>query len=297
MSFGEGNPFTDITGGFSSLLKKMTDAIAALPCHSESKVSQKNAVTDDYPENVLICTELPPFKSAVYGQLSDYFYIWLRRSLQHIYPELFKQTVTPKCELSTAPECGGKTADDSQAEYVPELEHVCKKLCSASTEQYPALLFADYHTGDEAAIRRGEKTTWGNRIAALLSAGFSISTVLPLWERKPSSNASGGKFLIVCKKTREASLKATRRGFISTFKNEYPARLDSLLRDVDPQDQRILAIGCGLQIYSRYHSVINADGTNMSTHDALQIILQEMDEYFALPVCNAQNVEDSTREG
>ena len=117
-------------------------------------------------------------------------------------------------------------------------------------------------------------------MTGLLSAGFTIRNVLPLWDKKGASNAL--KVLIVCGKPGELSRKATRRGFVSTFKKEFPTYLDSLLKNVDTEDQRILAMGCGLRLYSEYKEILNADGTNMNTHDALQIIVQEMDDYFSL---------------
>ena len=297
LSFGEGNPFSDITGGFQNLLKKITDAVADLPCNAESSVSQKNAVTDDFSEDVLVCTELPYDKAVGYAHLSDYFYIWLRRSLQNIYPELFKQTVTPKDELSTVAEFYGTDPLEAQLKYASELEQVCKKLFASASRLYPALIFYEYHAENDKAIRDGGKSSWEVMISSLLSAGFTISNVLPLWEKKGSANASNRKVLIVCRKPQELSLKATRRGFVSAFKREYSQQLDTLLRNTETKDHRILAMGCGLRIYSSYKAILNADGTSMSTHDALQIIMQEMDEYFALASCSALNDENATREG
>lgn len=294
LSFGEGNPFTEITGSFTSLLRKVVDTVAGFPCKSESTVSQKNAVTEDFPENVLVCTELPYDKAAGYAHLSDYFYIWLRRSLQHIYPDLFKQTVTPKEELSTVAELYGADANDTQQKYTSELGRVCSKLYAAATEKYPALIFFEYHIDDDKAIRHGEKSSWEVIISSLLSAGFTISNILPLWGKKGTSDA---KVLIVCRKSHELTAKSTRRAFVSTFKRDYCERLDELLKDADAKDHRILAMGCGLSIYSNYKAIINADGTNMSVHDALQIIMQEMDEYFALTASSASNDENAAMEG
>ena len=72
----------------------------------------------------------------------------------------------------------------------------------------------------------------------------------------------------------------TRRGFVSTFKRVFPERLPELLKNTDTSDHRIIAMGCGMSIFSEYKAIINADGSKMSTRDALQIILQEIDEYF-----------------
>ena len=141
LSFGEGNPFTDITGGFSSLLKKLVDVIAGLSCHAESEARQGDAVTDDFPENVLVCTELPHDQASGHAYLSDYFYIWLRRSLRHIYPDLFRQTVTQKDEFSAVSERYGETPDATRTEYARELGQVCEKLFACASDRYPALIF------------------------------------------------------------------------------------------------------------------------------------------------------------
>ena len=62
----------------------------------------------------MVCTELPYYKAIGYAALSDYFYIWLRKSLKTIYPELFNHMVTSKDELSTCGQYEGKHAAECE---------------------------------------------------------------------------------------------------------------------------------------------------------------------------------------
>ena len=279
-NYAEANPFTDVSGNYAALLKKLSETIASLPCGAESKVYHGDAITGQYPENVLVCTEIPYYRAIGYAHLSDFFYIWLRRSLQHIYPELFNQTVTSKEELSTVSQYYGEAPAAAKEKYETELKLVCQKLFAASTEEYPALIFFEYRRDDETNIRNGTRSHWDAIADGLISAGFTISVVLPLWDKKDAEKGISARVLIVCEKQQEKLSGITRRGFVSSFKRVFPERLVELLQNADPTDHRIIAMGCGLSIFSTYKAIVNADGSKMTTHDALQIIVQEMDEYF-----------------
>ena len=291
-NYAEANPFADISGNYSALLNKLTETIASLPCSAESKVYHGDAVTEPYPENVLACTEIPYFRAIGYAHLSDFFYIWLRRSLQHIYPDLFNQTVTSKEELSTVSQYYGEDPAAAKDKYEAGLKRVCEKLYAASSEEYPALLIFAYRTDDEPTIRSGGRSHWYAIADAIISAGFTISGVLPLWDKRDAEKGISARALIVCRKGQEKLSGATRRGFVSSFKRVFPERLEEQLKNADPADRRIIAMGCGLSIFSAYKQIINADGSRMSTQDALQIIVQEIDEYFL-----DTNTEEMNPEG
>ena len=278
-SFGEGNPLTDQTGGFPSLLKKLTASIAGLPGGAESRVFFGNAVTEPFPEHVMVCTELPYSKETGLAPLSDYFYIWLRRSLRHIYPELFSQTVTAKEELSAASEHYGAAPEQGRAQYEADLKTVCRKLYDCAVRDYPALMITAYRKED-ALLRDSAVSAWESVLDGVLSAGFSISNLLPLWDKKAAERGAGARVLIVCRKGQEKRPGLTRREFVSSFKRAFPEHLEELFRNADPADRRIIAMGCGISIFSEYKAILNADGSRMSTRDALQIILQEIDGFF-----------------
>ena len=100
-TFAEGNPFSSVSGNFKTLLGSVAESVEHLGCGSAVVVSQENALSMEHPQNVMICTELPYYRDIGYANLSDFFYIWLRRSLKETYPQMFLSMVTPKEELST----------------------------------------------------------------------------------------------------------------------------------------------------------------------------------------------------
>ena len=284
-NYAEANPLSNISGNYRSLLSKLTEAIAELPCGANNAVTQGDAAEIRFPENVLICTEPPYYKSIGYSYLSDFFYIWLRLGIGKIYPDLFDAALTPKMELTTSSEYYGTSREEARNRYESQMASVCKKLFLSANEQYPTLLFFAYTSEDAAAINRDDSSNarpspWEAMIANLLSAGFSISGTLPVSDKK-ALNASATRVLIVCKKTLQKKSSVTRRDFVTVLKKTLPKELDVLLSFAQDTEKSILAMGCGLSIYTSYASIMNASGSNMSVHDALQIIAQKTEEYFA----------------
>ena len=284
-TYAEGNPFSSISGNYQTALKHVVAAIRNLPCGSEVTVNQADAVLSEFPKNVFVCTEIPYYKNIGYAHLSDFFYIWLRRSLKPIFQILFHPIVTSKEELSTVDQYFGKDAQLSEQIYESKLRTVINKIYACSSTEYPALLFFEYHSVDEAAITAvssstGKQTPWEYFLGALVQAGFTVTATWPMRNEPASEKADAVRMLIVASKVGKEG-QITRRGFITTMKRELPGALDKMfLGEIDPCDRVLSAMGAGIAIYSRYQKVLNADATEMSAHDALQVIRLEVDEYI-----------------
>lgn len=294
-TFAEGNPFSTITGNFSTSLKNVVTAIKELPCGSEATVYQGDTVTTEFPKNVLICTELPYYKAIGYAHLSDFFYIWMRRSLKQIFPELFNQMVTSKEELSTVGQFYGREQKECEAEYEAKMNSVIEKLYECANPKYPSLLFYEFHKADRKAMENYEDESvlspWEVFTGNLVKAGFSISAVWPMRSEAASNRADGFRILVVVRK-QEKTEQTTRRGFVATLKRELPEVTNTAFcAGVDDVDKIITALGCGLSIFTRYKRVMNADGSDMCIHDALQIVFQETTE-----ILNASTDDDSIGE-
>lgn len=281
-NFAEGNPFSKFSGNFKSALKSVVDAVRNLPCGSEVTVYQGDAVTVEYPKNVLTCTELPYYKSIGYAHLSDFFYIWMRRSLKPIFPELFIQMVTPKDELSTVAQYYGKEAQECELQYESKMRTVLEKLFQAADQNYPTLLYFEFHKVDWDVMDNNstKKSPFETIIQSLVDVGFATNALWPMRSEIQSDNADGFRILIVARKQYKTE-QTTRRAFINTLKRELPDLLETAFcAGVDKYDKRMVAIGCGLSIATKYKRVINADGSSMTMHDALQIINQESKDYL-----------------
>lgn len=291
-NFAEGNPFSSMTGNFTSALKNVVAAIANLPCGSEVKTYQGDAVTVSFLENALICTELPYYKAIGYAHLSDFFYIWMRRSLKPIFPDLFSQMVTSKNELSTVGQFYGEEQKECEEQYEAKMRTVAKKLYCSATPDYPSLLFFEYHRADENIIHTGgaESSSWEKMLQGLVDVGFAINAIWPMRSEQASDKADGIRVLIVARK-QEKTEQTTRRAFINTLKRELQEKTDmAFCAGVDNCDKELVAMGCGLSVLTRYKRVMNADGFDLNMHDALQIIYQES------KVFTDMNSEDKSSE-
>lgn len=288
-TYAEGNPFSSITGNFETALKNVVSAIKKLPSGGQVTVVQNDAVASDYPENVLVCTELPYYHSIGYAHLSDYFYIWMRRSLKEIFPDLFNQLVTSKDELSSVDRYFRKTIKDSEQEYVNKLRVALEKMMHACNPNYPSLLFFEFHKADLLACQSDSLGPWEMLLENLYEVGFSVNAVWPIRASTVVENADGIRILIVVRKT-DRTEKATRRTFVATLKRELSSLLETALcAGVDDEDKTIVGLGCGLSIFTKYVRVINADGTNMNLHDALQIIYQEIIDWMQRTADNSDS--------
>ena len=121
-----------------------------------------------------------------------------------------------------------------------------------------------------------EVSPWEIMVQNMQDVGFAINAVWPMRSEAYSGKADGTRILIVARKMYKSEM-TTRRGFITTLKRELPKMLEkAFCAGVDGWDKEIVAMGCGLSIFTRHKQVMNADGSNMVVHDALQLIYQEI---------------------
>lgn len=295
--FAEGNPFSSVTGNYETMLKNVYESVLGLYTGVPVIVKQSNAVTMQYPRNSILFTELPYYDNVGYADLSDYFYIWLRKCLRMVYPELFEKVVTSKEELSSIPEhYGGDSVAAVQA-YRSGIEQLCLHFYDAAAKDYPSVIFYEYSKQDENALSTIEKneelTPFEFLIKSLVQAGFMVTGVWPIRTEKPSQRFGSYRIAVVFRKKNVEPQDITRRGVITTLKRELPKLLDIAFGvDVEEIDKPIVGLGLGLSVLTRYRKVMNADGSDMDIHDALQLIHQETIDYINVHSVNVQTKEE-----
>ena len=282
-TYAEGNPFSKITGNLSSALKNVVNAIRNLPIGSEVSVLQQDARVAAYPQTAIVCTELPYYKAIGYAALSDYFYIWLRKSLKSIYPELFNRMVTSKDELSTCGQYEGKNVAECEQSYEAQMRDMLIRLAECADRKFPQLFFFEFHKGDELALVDGNNGTaspFETLIGSMIHAGYEITAVWPMRSAVASEKADGTRILIVAR-VHDKTDQTTRRGFAAALKKEFPLVFERMLcAGVDACDKKIIGIGAGLSLFTRYKRALNASGSDMKAHDALELIYQEVLGYL-----------------
>ena len=285
--FAEGNPFSTPTGNYDSMLKNVVESIKGLYIGKSAKVTQKNALAIRFPKNSILFTELPYYDNVGYADLSDYFYIWMRRCLKDVYPDLFEKVVTSKEELSSIPEHNNGDAGKAVEEYRQGLKKLCCHFAESASEEYPSIVFYEYSKQDERLIAEDVNMEKEGSLEYLLNslyeAGFMLTGLWPIRTEKPNVRFDSLRVAIVFHKRTSEYQNTTRRSVINTIKRELPEALKiAFSAGIDEIDKPIAGLGLGISIFSRYEKVINADGTTMSLHDALMIIYQEVKDYIRM---------------
>ena len=282
--FAEGNPFSSVTGNYDTMLLDVVRSVRNLACNKAATVVQGDGTCFEFPQNSILFTELPYYDNVGYADLSDYFYVWMRLCLKDVYPMLFEKVVTSKEELTSIPEHFGGDAELARQTYEDGIRRLFNNFRKFVTKSAPSIVF--YVLGKKDLQMMSSDTNnnsaWENIIDALINDGFNVMATVPVRTEKPTDNNEATRVAIIFGMRDEDAVQTTRRGFISALKKELPELLHSMYEmDMYDWDRPITGIGCGLSIFSRYKKIINANGSAMSVHDALQVIYTEVMEYIS----------------
>lgn len=286
--FAECNPFSNSTGNWSGAVNWICSAMERFPIMpQESYAGQHDAQTDCGLRNVVISTDPPYYDNIGYADLSDYFYIWLRRSIRDIYPELFGTMLVPKAEeLVATPYRFEGGMDEAKTFFEDGMSQTCQQLYKYSLEDVPVTIYYAYRQSDTDKDDKTASSGWETMLSAIIHAGFSITGTWPMrTERtvgiKGHTNMLASSIVLVCRKRKADAAVCTRRQFINELKRELRPALHKLQNsNIAPVDLAQSAIGPGMGVFSKYSQVLDADGTPMTVRSALQIINQELDLYF-----------------
>lgn len=237
--------------------------------------------------NVMVSTDPPYYDNIGYADLSDFFYIWMRQSLKKTYPDLFSTVLVPKAEeLIATPYRHNGNAEAAKSFFEDGMLSACKQIYLAAREDIPVTIYYAYKqsNNDSDGV---SSSGWETMLQSIIKAGFTITGTWPIRTEKPGrqigigTNALASSIVLVCRKRPEDAPQTTRRNLIAILRRELRPALKKLqASNIAPVDLAQSAIGPGMGVFSRYRSVLEADGTPMSVRSALQIINEEIDLYF-----------------
>lgn len=296
--YAEVCPFSNATGNWRKAVDWIARVIELLPTYPSAKVEQNDAVlevTSGENRKELVSTDPPYYDNIHFADLSDFYYIWLRRSLRESYPELFRLMLVPKAEEIVAaphrfvPAPPGERKAKAEAHFLTGLGKAFQLMRTRMHPDYPLTVYYAFKQSETNKVDGSVASTgWETMLEGLLKAGFQITGTLPMrTERKNrlnaiETNALASSIVLVCRPRPDAASLASLRDFISSLRRELPDALHHLQQgNIAPTDLAQAAIGPGMAIFSQYSKVLEADGSPMRVRTALQIINAEMDVYFA----------------
>ncbi|MEH2258877.1 DUF1156 domain-containing protein [Nostoc sp.] len=299
--FAEANPLSESTGNFIGAVNWIAKVIEISPCSTQGFVERIDATKSDiYAKSIVVSTDPPYYDNIGYADLSEFFYVWLRRSLSFIYPDLFSTILIPdkERELVATPYRFGGNKQKAKEFFETGLGETFKRMREMAHDGYPLTVyyaFKQTETDDEVSLTEAKgnsesraSTGWETMLEGLIKAGFTITGTWPMrTERSARSvsigtNALASSIALVCRPRPETASSTTRRQFVNILKRELPDALQKLQQgNIAPVDLAQASIGPGMEIYSRYSKVLESDGERMPVRIALQLINQTLDEFFA----------------
>lgn len=286
--FPEAALLKDTVGGFVPAAKFIADCIEKLPQRGVGVVQQQDAMSSGVSVAKVVSTDPPYYDNIGYADLSDFFYVWLRRSLRPIFPDLFTTVAVPKAEELVATPYRHGSRDKAEAFFLDGMTQAMHRLAEQVHPAYPVTIYYAFKQSESDGVEGTTNTGWDTFLAAVIDAGFDITGTWPMRSEQEfrmvgmGTNALASSIVLVCRPRSEHAVTATRRDFLNALKNELPAALSQLQAgNIAPVDLAQAAIGPGMAVFTRYNRVIDAEGNSMSVRSALALINQVLDETLA----------------
>ncbi len=289
--YAETNPFSASAGNAMSGIDWAYKAINLFPASPHGFIQQFDAATQNISSDKVVSTDPPYYDNIGYADLSDFFYVWLRRSLKPIYPNLFATMAVPKAEELVATPYRHGSKEKAETFF---LQGMTKAIGNLATQAHPAFPVSIYYAFKQSETKDDStsSTGWETFLEAVIKAGFSIDGTWPmrteLGNRMISSgtNALASSIVLVCRKRKADAETVSRREFQRELRSTMPEALETMIggesgrSPIAPVDLAQAAIGPGMAIFSQYAAVLNQDGSTMNVHDALIMINREITDYL-----------------
>ncbi len=284
--FPEVNPFSGAAGDFYLSLYNLTKSIPSFNNSPRGYSSMLDACKQKDSKDKIISTDPPYYDNISYADLSDFFYVWLRKPLKTLFPDLFSTMVVPKNDELIVSSYRHGNHDLSKKKFIKGMTETFQNLAFSANKLFPITIYYAFRQSENT---NGEivSTGWETILEAIIKAGLKIQGTWPLRTERPTGvkvnvNALASSIILVCRIRAHNSGMTTRRDFQKELREQLIISLRQLQKtSIAPVDMAQAAIGPGMAIFSSYSRVIEADGTPMKVRTALALINEVLDEILA----------------
>ena len=288
--YAEANTVSGPSGSFESMFKNTLAGLLSIGARADSNghAQQLDAASQVASQGKIVSTDPPYYDNIGYADLSDFFYVWLRRSLHSVVPELFATLAVPKAEELVATPYRHVSREKAEEFFLDGMTLALQCLAGLSHAAYPVTIYYAFKQSENNSNGSTSSTGWETFLDAVMRARFSVNGTWPVRterenrKRNQGANALASSIVLVCRPRPTDSPIATRREFIDALKVELPDALRQMQQgSIAPVDLAQAAIGPGMAVFTRYASVLDAAGKAVSVREALALINQTLDEVLA----------------
>jgi putative DNA methylase len=232
----------------------------------------------------VLSTDPPYYDNIVYSDLSDFFYVWLRRSLRSIHPDLLSTLLVPKAEELVANPYRHDGKEGAREFFEDGFRRVFATARRTALADFPITVYYAFKQA-EAAADGTSSTGWETLLDGMIRSGWAITATWPMRSERGGrmvsvgTNALASSIVLALRPRPDDAPTTDRRGLIAALHDELPDALRKLQQGaIAPVDLPQAAIGPGMAVFSRYAKVIENDGKTMSVRSALARINEILDE-------------------
>ena len=283
--YAEPNVFAESAGDFGISLGNLTKVVERLAPNAPSGVIQQDAAGDtSLAEEAIVTTDPPYYDNIGYADLSDFFYVWQRRTLRDVWPDLFRRVLVPKDEelVATPYRHAGKKA--AEQFFMKGMGKALRNMHESGNRDFPVTI---YYAFKQSEVAKEGLTSpgWATFLQAVFEAGYVICGTWPMrteLSNRPiglGANALASSVVLVCRRRPDHANAITRREFVARLRAELPDALEKIREGgVGPVDMAQAAIGPGMGIFTAASRVLEPDDTPMTVRTAIALINQVRDE-------------------
>ncbi len=298
--FAESNPFNSQCANWQGCLKEVVDNIQRNSLSLIASVHRASATRLPWEKATFdaVLTDPPYYDNVAYADLSDFFYVWLKRSIGFLYPEHFSSLLTPKKSEAVADatrhegnrDRAGKAYEEMMAQSFAEANRVLKP-------------------GGPLVIVYAHKTTlgWSTLVDALRLAGFTVTEAWPIDTEtsgrliaQDTASLASSIFLIARRREGET---------VGSYEHDVQAELEQIVRErverlwaqgVTGADLVIACVGAGLRAFTRFARVEYANGAPVPAERFLTevegVVLETLlTKLFGVSRAGVSGVDPATR--
>ena len=281
--FPEVNPFSGVGGSWERSVDVVCQSIEGLRGGQRSVVSQCSAASRPYA-GFAVSTDPPYYDNIDYSDLSDFFYVWLRKSLRSIYPSLLSTVLVPKADELVANPFRHGGQENAEMFFESGFRETFAGIRREARDDVPMTVYYAYKQDDSSQDERAS-SGWETLLEGMIKSGWEITATWPLRSerggrsREIKSNALASSIVLSLRPRPDSAPTIDRRGFIAVLEAELPVALRRLEQgQVAPVDLPQAAIGPGMAVFSRYAGILEPDGKKMTVRSALERINGILDQ-------------------
>lgn len=280
------------------------DGVCKLLGHNSSKqvtVLNGSAANMSIPDESadVICVDPPYYNNVQYAELSDYFYVWQKRTFRDLYPDIFGRRLTNKNDEAVANPVRDGSAKEANEVYEKRMSEIFAE-CRRVMKYDGVLTMMFTHKKQEA---------WETLTRALIENGWIISSSFPVdseasvsMHQRDMAAAASSIFLACRKRDMEDCEPSIWKGFGGTgVLPQLQEAVRQSLKDfevlhLNTVDEMVASYGSALKVLSENWPVMDRD-TLVSPIDAMREASAIVAQYQMTKLSNGRlSIDDFTPE-